>query len=531
MHRLAFLGDLMLGRDVGAALPEHGPGWIWGDVRPLLTRTDAVIANLESPITDETRPGPGWKYFRYRAPSISVPVLQAGNVRLLCLANNHILDYGPQGLHDTRDHLRAAGIGFAGAGPNAGDAAAPTLLDANGLRLGFLAATDGMPAFAAGPAQAGSNYVVFDATPRALDPLRAALATLRAQGAELVVLSLHWGPNLPLSPKQRFRAYAHAAIEAGVGIVHGHSAHLSQGIEVYRGGLILYGTGGFIDDYWRIPFYRTRWSSVSVVEIEDARPVRLRVFPVRQHSIPVTIAAGAEGDAILRRLQVMSEAFGTNAALQDGSMTVSLRDGAASAGIAAGSSRRAATILPTSELLADILAQMPHDTVNITWFMQRLGERSFGLVLLLLGLLGVVPGISGLVGVLVAMTALQMLLARSEPVFPRFVAMRSFSSRKLSTQLRRAIPAARRLERLIVPRWHTPFEATKRVVGLIVLLLGLLLLTPVPFSNVAPSLAILLIAFAYLEHDGLLLAGSLTIALGAIVAAIIVIWRMARIVY
>jgi hypothetical protein len=67
-------------------------------------------------------------------------------------------------------------------------------------------------------------------------------------------------------------------------------------------------------------------------------------------------------------------------------------------------------------------------------------------------------------------------------------------------------------ERFVRPRWTTPAEGTKRVVGGIVLLLSAGLLAPVPLSNVPPALAIMLIAFAYLEEDGLLLCGALVIA-------------------
>ena len=71
----------------------------------------------------------------------------------------------------------------------------------------------------------------------------------------------------------------------------------------------------------------------------------------------------------------------------------------------------------------------------------------------------------------------------------------------------------RYLERVIHPRWLTPFEATKRVVGGVVLLLGVSLLAPIPLSNVPPALLMVLIAFAYLEEDGLLLCAALVTVL------------------
>ena len=93
--------------------------------------------------------------------------------------------------------------------------------------------------------------------------------------------------------------------------------------------------------------------------------------------------------------------------------------------------------------------------------------------------------------------------------------------------LRRVIPTLRYLERFIRPRWPTPFEATKRVVGGVILLLGGLLLTPIPLSNIPISLTIVLVAFAYLEEDGVLLAFALAIALVVLTAAAAALWAMA----
>jgi len=83
----------------------------------------------------------------------------------------------------------------------------------------------------------------------------------------------------------------------------------------------------------------------------------------------------------------------------------------------------------------------------------------------------------------------------------------------LAVVIRLTVPVLRFLERLIRPRWPTPFETTKRVVGLMVLLLGVGLLAPIPLSNVPPAMLIVLIAFAYLEEDGVLLCAALLAAL------------------
>ncbi len=168
---------------------------------------------------------------------------------------------------------------------------------------------------------------------------------------------------------------------------------------------------------------------------------------------------------------------------------------------------------PTSVVLHDLLGDAPAERVTLGWLLGRLGGRSFGVVLLLLGLLGLLPGVSALAGVMLTVPACQMILARPGPVFPRRVAARQFETRRLASVIRRTVPVLRFMERLIRPRWPTPFEATKRVVGCVILLLGVSLLAPIPLSNVPPALLIVLIAFAYLEEDGALLCAALVAAL------------------
>lgn len=184
---------------------------------------------------------------------------------------------------------------------------------------------------------------------------------------------------------------------------------------------------------------------------------------------------------------------------------------------------------PTSVVLNELLGEAPAERVTLGWLMGRLGERSFGIVLLILGLLGLVPGASAFVGVLLAVPALQMILARPGPIFPSRVADRPFPSRRVARVVQRAVPVLRYLEKFVAPRWPTPFKATKRVVGVVVLLLGMGLLAPVPLSNVPPALLIVLVAFAYLEEDGVLLCAGLAASLLLFTVVALAIWRAARV--
>jgi hypothetical protein len=185
--------------------------------------------------------------------------------------------------------------------------------------------------------------------------------------------------------------------------------------------------------------------------------------------------------------------------------------------------------IPTSTLLEGLLQDAPDDRLTLDWLLDRLGERSFGIVLLLLSLLAMLPGMSVLIGMLTPLLAVQMIMARRGPAFPRRIASRSIPTARLARLITRLVPPLRWLERYVRPRWVTPFEATKRFVGVLILLLGVLLFAPVPFSNVPVAFAILLLAVSYVEEDGVLLCLSLAVALVLLGSAALAVWQTVRV--
>jgi len=312
---LALLGDLMLGRNVSQMHRKQPPEWFWGDVLPVLHRCDGVIANLETPITtsaDKWRRS--WKFFHFRADPKAVRILECGNVTCVCLANNHMLDFGEAGLSDTLRHLDAAGIAHAGAGPNMAEAEAPAYFDLPGLKVGFIAATDNMRPFAAEAGRPGTNFIEITNAPTTLERIERSVDKMRRAGAGLVVLSLHWGPNMRTAPSQRFRQFAHGAIECGVDVLHGHSAHVVQAVERYARGVVLYDTGNFIDDYWKFPFRQTTTSFIFLLDIEDGHLSRLRMVPVHIHSEPLGLACEPMLTVTNRRMTDLCRALGTTLA-------------------------------------------------------------------------------------------------------------------------------------------------------------------------------------------------------------------------
>jgi hypothetical protein len=180
--------------------------------------------------------------------------------------------------------------------------------------------------------------------------------------------------------------------------------------------------------------------------------------------------------------------------------------------------------LPTSVVLERLICEAPTGNVTLAWVTDHLSTRSFGIILLLLGVCGLLPVASTAAGLIVAIPATQMILGHAAPIFPRRVARRPVATLKLATMLQRVIPALRYMERFIRPRWPTPFQTTKRVVGVFVLLLGAGLLIPIPLSNIPSAVVIVLVAFAYLEEDGILLAGALMLALVLFAAGAAALW-------
>jgi poly-gamma-glutamate capsule biosynthesis protein CapA/YwtB (metallophosphatase superfamily) len=312
MATVALVGDVMLGRGVNEALREVRPEEPWGDVLSVLQEADLRIINLECAVTEHGRP---WtrtpKVFHFRADPYAIEVLKTARIDACSLANNHTLDFEERGLLDTLAHLGTAGVRFAGAGRNREEAERPVLLAAGGERVALVAFTDNEPPFAAGPDKPGTNYLPVSLKPEVLRRVEAAVAAARRAGAETVVFSNHWGPNMVERPSELFRRFARAVVDRGADVYYGHSAHVFQGVEIYHGKPILYDTGDFIDDYAVDPRLRNDRSFLFRVRVEGGEFRRLELFPVALPYARVELARGDEREVILDRMEDLSAEMGT----------------------------------------------------------------------------------------------------------------------------------------------------------------------------------------------------------------------------
>ncbi len=137
-----------------------------------------------------------------------------------------------------------------------------------------------------------------------------ALAAARRK-ADLVLFSIHWGPNMRARPTAEFRRFARRVVEAGADIFWGHSAHVPQGVEIYWGKPILYDTGDFVDDYAVDEELRNDLSALFLLRVRPPAVEGLELVPVRIGRMQVNLARGADRDWIVRRLTELSAEFGT----------------------------------------------------------------------------------------------------------------------------------------------------------------------------------------------------------------------------
>ena len=156
---------------------------------------------------------------------------------------------------------------------------------------------------------------------------------------------------------------------------------------------------------------------------------------------------------------------------------------------------------PSSRVLEDLLRQAPPDQFTLGWVLSTLHQRSFGVVILFLGVLATAPIGSSVPGIMLTAVSVQMIAGIREPIFPRFITERRLPTQYLTRLGERAIPILRYLERVVHPRWPLAFDMARRFVGVVVLLLtATLLLTPVPLSNIPPAILVVLISLAYIEE-------------------------------
>jgi len=295
---------------VNQLLANVDPAYVWGDLLPILQRTDLNMVNLETTLTRSTEQVP--KVFNFKTDPENVAVLKKGHIDVVNLANNHILDFAVAGLQETLATLDHAGIAHVGAGMDAAQAAAPAIIERNGIRLGILGFTDNESGWQATEQRPGVAYVRVGN----IAPIQKAIDAIK-DSVDVVIVSLHWGPNMRERPTEEFVQFAHSIIDAGASIIHGHSAHIFQGVELYNGGLIMYDTGDLVDDYAVDPVLHNDRSFFFLVTVGKNGVQAMQLIPTMIGEMQVNKASDSVAAWSMARMQTLCAPFDTQFA-QDG---------------------------------------------------------------------------------------------------------------------------------------------------------------------------------------------------------------------
>jgi poly-gamma-glutamate synthesis protein (capsule biosynthesis protein) len=245
-------------------------GYIWGDALAELKRAapDVSLINLETSITVSNDYWKG-KGIHYRMNPQNIASLTAAGIDFCALANNHVLDWGHVGLLETLATLQKVNIKTAGAGPNAAAAGAPAVIGIDDRQrvivFSFGLPSSGIPSsWSAAPNRPGVNLLK-NLSVKSVRHIQQKVQSIKRDG-DLVVVSVHWGGNWGYDIPRRQIEFAHRLVDdGGADIVHGHSSHHVKAIEVYKGKLILYGCGDFLNDYEGIGGYEKFRADLSLM--------------------------------------------------------------------------------------------------------------------------------------------------------------------------------------------------------------------------------------------------------------------------
>lgn len=301
----------------GAVAHPVDVAWPWGDALRILddVAPDVRLVNLETSVTRSDDYAPG-KPVHYRMNPANVGCLVTVRPDACALANNHVLDFGDQGLCETLDTLAGARLRTVGAGRDDVEAWRPAQLAAGSRRILFWSVampSSGVPAtWAATPDRAGVAFLD-DATDASADAIVERIDSVRATG-DLVVLSVHWGSNWGYEVPPAHVRFAHRLVDAGVDVIYGHSSHHPRPIEVYRGRLVLYGCGDLINDYEGIGGYERYRPDLRLLYFASLAPgsgelLHLRMVPMRTRQLRLRHASATDGEWLCAMLERTSWEF------------------------------------------------------------------------------------------------------------------------------------------------------------------------------------------------------------------------------
>lgn len=266
----------------------------------VFTEHDFAMVNLEAPLCEADVPADSPGGFGLRADPRLAEFIRSAGIAAVGLANNHIRDFGDEGVSQTMRRLDLAGVLHAGAGKNLGEAQQPLAVDVNGMKLGVWALAE-RELNVASADRAGSSWFRPEQDVRRVEELR--------QKFDFLVVYLHAGHEFTHTPSPRIRQACRALVDAGADAVVAHHPHIVQGVERYNGALIAYSLGNLVFDSPYVSAYENtdRGFLVSLV-VSPHHIDAVDFMPYRLHDDAVVrLLAGEERDAFARKLRKLSD--------------------------------------------------------------------------------------------------------------------------------------------------------------------------------------------------------------------------------
>jgi len=285
--RIQFAGDALLhtGPIDAARTGRNEAGYNVYDFRPYLTHIapfiragDLNIINMETPVDVYGNNTRILSWPRFNVPFEVLPALSYAGFNHLIFANNHTIDRGFYGVERTLENFRRAGLSSTGGYASPEEFNTPTVIDVNGVQVGVLAYAESLNGLDSLLTAHQHTFVTrrfnfYDIT-NGIPAMRADMDNLRAHGAEVIIISIHWGAEYVNQPTVAQVRFARALSEAGADIIMGHHSHTPQPIEWhYREdgtrGLIIYSLGNFLADQTRLnpPDSRTQYTKLVTANV------------------------------------------------------------------------------------------------------------------------------------------------------------------------------------------------------------------------------------------------------------------------
>jgi poly-gamma-glutamate capsule biosynthesis protein CapA/YwtB (metallophosphatase superfamily) len=252
--QIIMVGDTSFARGVEEVTNKHGMDYPLMQAAAWLRAADMAVGNYEGVIAADGIGQVRLLGYRLRAQPNAAHALAQAGFRLLSLANNHTMDWGPDGLRATLDNLHSVGIQTVGAGPDGESARKPLVTTVRGVRVVWLAYTmvpEPRREDVEGEAAKGWARAWFGPT-FARDKLAGYVRAARQLG-DVVIVQFHWGQEYTKCPQDWQYSLARAAVQAGAALVVGHHPHVVQSVEVYQKGFIAYSLGNFLFDQPQAP--------------------------------------------------------------------------------------------------------------------------------------------------------------------------------------------------------------------------------------------------------------------------------------